>query len=167
MTKAKASVLASFSLLLFGALAVGFARRTARAPEQPIAFNHKSHTIDRKIDCSNCHEYYNQQAAAGIPSVRTCYTCHSRVQTNNSEVKKIFAYYEKKQEIPWIRLYQMPDHVLFTHKRHIKVGLTCRECHGNIGESAVAKREVDHTMGRCMKCHEAKGASIDCLTCHR
>lgn len=168
MTKAKVLILALlFLLLATGATFTACTTTSARSPEQPIAFNHKVHTVDRKIDCSNCHEYYNQYAAAGIPSIKICYTCHSGVQSEKPEIKKIFAYYARNEEIPWIRLYKMPDHVIFTHKRHIKAGLQCSQCHGGIGESTRATREVDHTMGSCMKCHEVKKASVDCLTCHK
>lgn len=167
MTKLKLFLLVSLALLVLGMMLVACTVTSARAPAQPIAFNHKVHTVDRKIDCSMCHEYYNQYAVAGIPSIKICYTCHSGVQSDKPEVKKIFAYYERKEEIPWVRLYRMPDHVVFTHKRHIKAGLQCNVCHGNIGEIPRSTREVDHTMGSCMKCHEAKKASLDCLTCHK
>ncbi len=135
--------------------------------QQPIAFNHQAHVVKGKMDCSFCHEYYSKHAAAGLPSIQMCRTCHSGIQTDSPELKKIFTYWERHEEIPWVRLYEMPDHVTFTHKRHIRAGISCSVCHGKIGESTRSSREVDHTMGSCIECHKAKRASVDCWTCHK
>lgn len=135
--------------------------------KQPIAFNHRAHVVNAKMDCSYCHEYYSKSAAAGLPPIQTCVTCHSAIASENAEIKKVLSYWERHEEIPWVRLYQMPDHVIFTHKRHIQAGVSCNVCHGNIGESTRSVREVQHTMGSCIACHKAKGASIDCWTCHK
>ena len=145
------------------------ALRFTSAPtiNQPVAFSHRTHAVDKKIDCSFCHESVEQQAIAGIPRTQVCVTCHSGIESNHPEIKKIFEYYERKEEIPWVRVYQMPEHVFFSHKRHVKAEIACSVCHGKMGESTKAVREVHHTMGSCMECHREKNASLDCWTCHK
>ena len=42
----------------------------------------------------------------------------------------------------------------------------CATCHGNVAAQTVAQRNVDHTMGFCVNCHNERKAPVDCLTCH-
>ena len=42
----------------------------------------------------------------------------------------------------------------------------CSTCHGGVAQQTVAERNVDLTMGFCVKCHQQKNAPNDCLTCH-
>ena len=54
----------------------------------------------------------------------------------------------------------------FNHAPHIRANVDCATCHGNMAEQTVAERNVDHTMGFCVNCHNERKASNDCLTCH-
>jgi hypothetical protein len=105
-------------------------------------------------------------AAAGMPRIRVCFSCHRIVKTRTPEVEKIFSWWEKKEEIPWVRLYQLPRFTLFSHKRHVRAEVDCETCHGNMAEVTEAVRLVNHTMGTCLTCHKQHNASTDCLTCH-
>jgi len=136
-------------------------------PVQPIAFNHKVH-IQNNIDCTNCHEGVNQGPNAGIPSVSFCMACHQAVAMDKPEIKKLAAYADKGQEVPWQRVYWFyPEtHVHFWHSPHINAGLNCKECHGDLSKQTVAVRSKDLTMNFCLNCHRAKGVSVDCTTCH-
>jgi hypothetical protein len=49
------------------------------APAQPIAFSHKLHAGDLKIDCLFCHYAASKSPHAGIPSSTLCLNCHRQV----------------------------------------------------------------------------------------
>jgi hypothetical protein len=59
-----------------------------------------------------------------------------------------------------------PDHAKFNHKRHVKAGVACQECHGQVPEMEVVERVSSMKMGWCIDCHRQRGTSIDCLVCH-
>lgn len=136
-------------------------------PAQPIAFNHKIH-LQKGLECTSCHVGATQGPDAGIPSVSFCMACHQVIAAQNPEVKKLAAYAEKGQDVPWQPVYWFyPDkHVRFWHSPHIRAGVACGECHGDVSQQTVAVRSKDLTMNFCLKCHWAKGVSVDCTTCH-
>lgn len=136
-------------------------------PVQPIAFNHKIH-LQNNVECTSCHEGVTQGPNAGIPSVSFCMACHQATAVDNPEIKKLTAYSDKGQEPPWQRVYWFyPErHVRFWHSPHIKAGVQCQECHGDLSKQTVAVRSKDLTMNFCLSCHRAKGVSVDCTTCH-
>jgi hypothetical protein len=134
---------------------------------QPIPFPHKVH-IAKKAECVDCHESVEKGPVAGIPSVKTCMICHSQIATDRALIKQVAAYAEKGVEIPWQRVYGFTHeaHVRFNHAPHVRAGVDCKTCHGDLASQTVAERVVDHNMGFCVNCHRQKNASNDCLTCH-
>lgn len=137
-----------------------------RAPNQPIAFSHKKHAGDYGMSCVFCHRLASKSAVAGIPAVADCRACHLFISQDAPEIQKLMQYWADKQPIPWIRVYWLPDHVYFPHKMHIRAGLVCAACHGEVASMERIKRSVKLSMGWCMDCHKKKKASIDCWTCH-
>ena len=137
------------------------------AAVQPIPFPHKVH-IAKKAVCADCHESADKGPVAGIPSVKTCMICHSQIATDKPLIKQVTDYSEKGIEIPWQRVYGFTReaHVRFNHAPHIRAGVACAACHGDVANQTVAERVVDHNMGFCVNCHRSKNASNDCLTCH-
>jgi hypothetical protein len=134
---------------------------------QPIPFPHKTH-IEKQAMCTDCHETVERGPIAGIPSVRTCMTCHSQIATERPLIKEVTSYMERGIDIPWQRVYGFPHeaHVRFNHAPHIRAQVDCSTCHGDVSKMTVADRAVDHTMGFCVNCHRQKNAPNDCLTCH-
>ena len=134
---------------------------------QPIPFPHKTH-LAKKAECIDCHESVEKGPVAGIPSVKTCMICHSQIATDHPLIKQVTAYSDKGIEIPWQRVYGFPReaHVRFNHAPHIRAKVDCSTCHGDLATQTVAERSVDHSMGFCVNCHQAKQASKECLTCH-
>lgn len=145
-------------------------RARGYSPAQPIAFSHIIHVQENKMDCQFCHWSVAKAEYAAIPEVETCMGCHKLVQGRSErgkeDVKKIKEYYDKGEPIPWEKVHVMPDHVKFNHKRHIKAGVACQQCHGQIPEMQTVERVTSMKMGWCIDCHRQKGASIDCATCH-
>jgi len=159
--------LVAAGVLLAVALGVIFWKRAASAsPAQPLNFSHKAH-VENQIDCSFCHAHYEDQNAAGIPRIALCVSCHSGIDLDNPDARKIFEYANQGQEIPWARLYRLPGYNFFSHKWHVRAGLECKVCHGDIGQSETPVRHMEYKMDWCVDCHAEKQASIDCLTCHR
>ena len=137
------------------------------AAKQPIPFPHKVH-IAKKALCTDCHESVEKGPIAGIPSVKTCMICHSQIATDRPLIKEVAAYSDKGIEIPWQRVYGFTHaaHVRFNHAPHVRAGVDCATCHGDLANQTVAERSVNHNMGFCVNCHKQKNASNDCLTCH-
>ena len=99
--------------------------------------------------------------------------CHKIVAAEgNPEVKKIHEYWERKEPIPWLRVFKIPEHAQFTHKPHVQAGVQCQTCHGRIeamervhaetGQSIVndlknlagiPNQPPKLTMGWCVECH--------------
>lgn len=140
-------------------------------PEQPIKFSHVTHVQKNKMDCQFCHWTVDKSAFAAIPEVETCYSCHKIIggttDEQKKEIAKIGEYYNKGEPIPWEKVHVMPDYLKFNHKRHVKAGVACQECHGQIPEMEVVERVSSMKMGWCISCHRERGTSIDCYSCHR
>ncbi|MCB1049124.1 MAG: cytochrome c3 family protein [Acidobacteria bacterium] len=140
------------------------------APEQPIPYSHKLHAGDLQIPCEYCHTYARRSRSAGIPALEQCMACHKLLATDRPNIQKVRDAFEAKQPIEWVKVHDLPDFVYFSHKRHISAGFACQECHGPIETMEKVWREAPLTMGWCVNCHKSnldKGASVDCLTCHK
>jgi hypothetical protein len=139
----------------------------AAEPAQPIAFSHKIHAGDYRIDCLFCHSGARRSTVAGIPSVQFCMGCHKTIAFTRPEIARLRGYWEAKTPVRWTRIVKEPDYVFFNHFPHVNKAIRCQECHGPV-ETTVRVR-LDHSlnMDRCVACHRQRGASIDCYTCHR
>ena len=141
------------------------------SPEQPIHFSHVIHVQQNRMECQYCHWSVSKAAYAAIPEEETCMGCHAALVAGKSEqgkadIVKLKDYYKRAEPIPWVKVHVMPDYLKFNHKRHVKAGVTCQECHGQIPEMAQVERVSSMKMGWCISCHRERGASIDCLVCH-
>jgi predicted CXXCH cytochrome family protein len=136
---------------------------------QPIRYNHRLH-IEQGFECTDCHRYVREQTFASIPNVEVCLECHEQALTQSAEEEKIRQFAQSGTEIPWIQVYEIPDHVFFSHRRHVSVAeIECDQCHGEVEtmEKPFTKPLVDLSMDFCLDCHQKSGASVDCVACHR
>ncbi len=133
---------------------------------QPIAFSHARHVQQAGIDCRFCHTYAGRGPVAGIPSVERCAGCHRGILAERPEIVKVLDYWERRAPIPWTRVHDLPDYVRFSHKAHVRVGVGCAACHGDVAGMDAAVQVESLSMGWCVDCHAARGASRDCLVCH-
>jgi len=142
------------------------------APTQPIPFSHKIHAGDNKIECLYCHFGADKSPVANIPPVEVCMGCHKIVAADKPNIQKLTEYYTKGEPIPWIQVHVLPQHVKFNHKRHVKAGVACQECHGPVQEMAVVRQVNSLKMGWCISCHRARlddpkfPTTMDCVVCH-
>jgi hypothetical protein len=168
--KRRATPLALMGYLAFLAiLFLGVAYHSylsVKTPEQPVAFNHRIHVETLGLECDYCHIYAARSKSAGIPAMSTCMECHESAARDNPEVMKLVKYWENGEPVPWVRVHSLPDHAHFTHKRHVKAGVDCTVCHGQVTAMTVARKVKSLKMGWCVSCHRANGAPVDCLICH-
>jgi mono/diheme cytochrome c family protein len=190
LAKMNPTVLTVFAVLLFGG--IGFVSsykfgitevgvQKGYAPKQPIAYSHKLHAGDLKIDCKYCHIGVEESKSATIPSLNICMNCHKGVQKASTaegdeispEIAKIYkaldynpekigadAFGNNPKPIRWVRIHNLPDHAYFNHSQHVKVaGLACQTCHGPIEKMEVVQQWSSLQMGWCIDCH--RNAGID------
>jgi hypothetical protein len=144
------------------------------SPEQPIAFDHQKHAGERKIACLHCHQFPDKGPRSTPPAMSVCAKCHGQMETKHPEVLKLQSYLKEQKPVEWIKVHDLPWHVRFTHKRHIKYGQSqgiepgdmCKTCHGFVETMPQVRRVRSLEMGWCVNCHQQKGASTDCWTCH-
>ncbi len=140
-------------------------------PEQPINFSHVTHVQEKGIECQFCHWNVAKSPYAAIPEVQTCMGCHSIIagtsEEQKKEINKLKDYSSKGEPIPWEKVHVMPDYVRFNHKRHVKAGVACQSCHGQIPEMETVERVSSMKMGWCIDCHREQASSIDCYVCHK
>ena len=159
-------------VLSAAALAAGGTRvlRSRGVVVQPIAFNHRKHVEDLGLGCTICHLYAETGTRATIPNIEVCGMCHVAPMTESPEEVLVVEHVQSGEPIPWRKVYRVPAHVYFSHRRHTSVAeIACETCHGAIGEKTtpVSRPLVKITMDRCVECHRQSGASTDCISCHR
>ena len=176
MVRAKWAVLGIVGALALagsGIIAAGegaFGGRTTL--DQPIDFPHDVHAGTLDIPCMYCHYSADRSRSAGIPPVQTCTGCHMPVgdqplfQADSPELQKLAEYARQGLPIPWVRIYDLPEHVQFPHMMHVNAGLECQECHGPVEQMAEIELAQPLRMGWCIDCHTERNARIDCTVCH-
>ena len=153
------------------------------APRQPMPFSHRVHAGESRIGCSACHVHAERSAVAGIPSVARCQGCHKFVKQDPErpglaeEMKPLLAKLreEPPTPIPWVRVHRVPDHVRFGHAPHVRAGVRCADCHGEVEKMDEVRQVSSLLMGWCLECHRRKQAErpaerarlTDCIACHK
>ncbi|MCB9678387.1 MAG: cytochrome c3 family protein [Alphaproteobacteria bacterium] len=154
---------------------------TGQALDQPLPFSHYLHATKNQIDCEYCHVSARNSIHGGVPQLATCMNCHKFVRTKSPNIKKLKEHFDSGTPLEWNKVHDLPDYVHFAHNRHVRAGVQCTECHGQIqlqgqpryeeetvdGETMqvvkvdeVMIRETTLQMGWCLDCH-AGHPSID------
>lgn len=178
----RAAVATLLALLAVAAAAAVRLTSRAAAPAQPMPFSHRVHAGAQRIGCTACHAWAPTAAVAGLPSVARCLGCHRFVRQDPARpelAEKLRPLVAKLRERPpapiaWARVHRLPDHVAFAHAPHVRAGVACRECHGEVAEMDQVRQVHPFEMGFCLGCHRrrqaerpaALGHLTDCLTCH-
>jgi hypothetical protein len=156
-------------LLVLAMIITAGVRLQPTAIIQPLPFNHNLHIEQVELECSECHTRAEQSARATLPDIEICQDCHLEAMTETELEANLLTYTNENRAIPWQRIYQVPDHVYFSHRRHVALGkLDCEKCHGNVRQltEPADKPIINPTMNWCMDCHEESRVSNDCLGCH-
>lgn len=121
--------------------------------EQPVMFSHKHHVGGLGIDCRYCHSAVEESASAGIPPTHTCMSCHSQVWTEAPILEPVRASYQSGKPLEWIRVHDLPDFAYFNHSIHVKKGIGCTTCHGQVDQMPLMRQVNTLYMGWCLDCH--------------
>lgn len=138
-------------------------------PVQPIRYNHAIH-ISNGLGCEDCHVGARRNEKATLPGLDTCMQCHSEAVGQSPEEAKVRSFAGTSQPIPWVRIMQLPEHVYFSHRRHVALGgMKCAECHGPMETRTEPPTKAFRPMkmDNCIECHRERKASNDCNDCHR
>ncbi|MEQ9503724.1 MAG: cytochrome c3 family protein [Deltaproteobacteria bacterium] len=158
-------------------------------PQQiPIYFPHNYHvrapdeakgTTGEGLSCTFCHENIEESAKSSdedIPGHGTCDTCHDEWIGDEDEpapIEKcglchtdldarkgtVTSSVAKRMIVP-------KPNIIFPHSAHTEAEVACVECHDRVPTKTVATRDDYPTMDRCIACHEDRGVSTACTTCH-
>ena len=155
------------SLFLLTAIfaAIGTAQ-TLRGPIQPLPFSHKQHAGTLSLDCKMCHVNPDPGELMTYPATATCMNCHSAIKTDSPHIQELAKAVAEDRSIEWVRVYEIPGFVYFSHRTHVATGATCQGCHGQVQTRERVFVDGDITMSGCMNCHVENSASIDCNFCH-
>ena len=96
-----------------------------KAKQPPVAFEHKKHFTDHKVECAKCHHTQKDLKAGADVDVKKCSECHAKPE--KAETPKCSEAAEKKN----------PYHIncIGCHKDEVKKAATskapvkCKECH--------------------------------------
>ena len=104
------------------------------APVQPLPFSHKAHAGTLKLPCKMCHPSPDPGESMTFVAPAVCMQCHSAIKTDAPAIQKLAQYAEQGKEVPWVRVYQIPAWVNFSHRAHLEAKNTCEDCHGKVVE---------------------------------
>lgn len=149
--------------LVVDAIAIGHS--PGYEPDQPVKFSHKVHAGQNGTDCLYCHSYAPDSKSAGFPAESVCMNCHLLVRNGARsgafEIAKIVAHYEAVQPIKWVKVYNLPDHVFFSHAQHVSAGgVNCQNCHGDVEKKDRISLNQELTMGWCINCHRTTNVNF-------
>lgn len=158
-----------YFVVCLGGIGVAFYlwHHTNISPEQPLAFSHVRHAGELKLECVHCHQYADKGPRATVPAMSICAKCHEKMTSESEDVKRLQELFKENEPVHWIKVHSVPWHVVFTHKRHIKAGVDCATCHGQVEGMEQVRRVRSLEMGWCVGCHRKNDAPTDCLTCHK
>lgn len=133
-------------------------------PTQPGGgFNHQIHAGKLGIDCRYCHTKVEKSSEANVPNVATCYGCHSDgklalltngVESHKKKTEFVRTAYKSDESIAWHRVHKLPDYVRnFPHHAHVRAGVSCYSCHGQITALPEVYQSQPLSMSWCLDCH--------------
>lgn len=154
---------AGFAFFLMPSPGVGY------APAQPIPYSHALHAGKWKIECQYCHSSVDGSPHSNVPSVAVCMNCHTVVKVDSPYIQQLREAYDNNKPIQWVNVHVLADYVYFNHERHVRKGVSCDTCHGNVAAMEKVEQVAPLTMGWCVNCHRQPqyNAPTDCNTCHR
>jgi hypothetical protein len=122
-------------------------------PVQPVPYSHKLHVGQLGLDCRYCHTGVEVSAVAMVPPTQTCMNCHTVIKPDSPKLTEIRESWEKGLPMRWIRIHKVPDYAYFDHGAHLRVGVGCESCHGNIAEMEEVELAKPLSMSWCLDCH--------------
>jgi len=122
-------------------------------PVQPVPFSHKLHAGDMEMDCRYCHAQVERAAVASVPPSQVCMNCHSLVKRDSPLLVPILDSVTKDHRMRWVRVHKTPEYAYFNHGVHVRAGVGCQSCHGDIRSMEVVTQQKPLSMSWCLDCH--------------
>lgn len=122
-------------------------------PSQPVAFSHKAHIEKYGMKCTFCHYSAVYSDYSEIPATQNCMICHIAFRSETDLIKPLAASSDADSVIKWKRVYRLPDYVHFSHRVHLRAGVDCSSCHGEVEKLDSMKQQRTLTMKWCLDCH--------------
>jgi hypothetical protein len=120
---------------------------------QPVQFDHRHHVKDDGIQCLYCHADAERSPHAGVPPTEVCMGCHSQVWNRSPLLAPVRASFFENRPLRWNRVHDLPDFVYFDHSVHVRGGVQCQQCHGDVASMPLVSKAKSLTMGFCLDCH--------------
>ena len=131
--------------------------------EEGLVFNHKVHA-EKGMACDSCHEGYEDQPSAGMPTFEVCLTCHGPKADKAPPLFELEIQKHSPEDsfVSGAKYYDLK----FSHALHQEKQVECSECHGDVGQAT--RVTADHRPGAemCLGCHSKRGLSMECAVCH-
>jgi hypothetical protein len=122
-------------------------------PTQPVPYSHKLHVGELGLDCRYCHAGVEVAAVASVPPTQVCMNCHQIVKRDSPLLEPIRNSFATGRPMNWVRVHKLPDYAFFDHSVHIRVGVGCSSCHGDISAMEVVQQAKPLSMSWCLDCH--------------
>ncbi len=122
-------------------------------PEQPVPFSHKLHAGELELDCRYCHAQVEIAAVASVPPTQVCMNCHSLVARDSVQLAPIRDSLANGQPMEWVRVHKVPEYAYFNHGVHVRAGVGCSSCHGDVRSMEVVTQQEPLSMSWCLDCH--------------
>jgi Class III cytochrome C family len=136
------------------------------APAQPIPFSHKTH-VSKGLKCQVCHTNPDPGEDMVFPDAAKCMACHTTIAKDKPAIQALRELAQSKQPVPWVRVYNLPVEIYWSHRPHVAAGIICDACHGRVSEMDVLARATNvTTMQGCVDCHKQHKVSTGCNFCH-
>jgi Zn ribbon nucleic-acid-binding protein len=121
--------------------------------EQPVPFSHQHHVGGLGIDCLYCHTSVEESSFAGLPPTQTCMNCHSQIWANSPMLAPVRESYRSNRSLAWTRVHDLADFAYFNHQIHVRKGIACADCHGEVDRMPLMWRVNSLQMRWCLDCH--------------
>jgi len=122
-------------------------------PKQPVSYSHKLHAGDLGMDCRYCHTRVEAAPHANVPSTQTCMNCHTLIGSDSEKLLPIRESWATSDPIQWVRIHKLPDYAYFDHSAHLRAGVGCESCHGNVAAMETVEQKEPLSMSWCLDCH--------------
>ncbi len=122
-------------------------------PAQPNPFSHKVHAGNLGLDCRYCHSNVERSSVAGVPATETCMNCHRFVRWDTPTIRQVTGQWSANVPFQWTRVHRLPDFAYFSHQPHVRAGLECAACHGDVASMDRMRVVAPMSMGWCLNCH--------------
>jgi hypothetical protein len=127
--------------------------------------------------CIFCHQVVNEEIAQQIRLVvespplgrggERVELGARRAEMGRSQIEQVRQSWVEQEPINWVRRHRLPDHTVFPHDAHVRAGVSCATCHGNVAQMRTAVKVRPLNMSDCVACHQETNAPTDCFTCHQ